>query len=141
MSLRNRGIKYTDEQLGLTVWMHAGEFFNKRLMVGSAIDTLLPYDDSAQESGNHAVNNMRAAFLFIEAFLLDYECLDNEDLPIVKYLKTRHPFNVRANLERFLLDLAYQDIEFVFAAYSETRPEQDETTNTENTEDEKKSSD
>lgn len=129
MNLRDLGVKWRSDDLGITLWMHPGSHFNKWLIVGSVVDRMIPYDNTASDTGNHTINNLRTAFIFLEACVLDFECDDDCKAPVASYLKQRSPFNVTANLEVFLMTLEYADVDFVFDAYKDTRPVTGDTEN------------
>lgn len=136
LDLKDVSVQWHSAEMGLTLWMHSGENFYKRTMTETVLDREMPHDEFAKATGNHTVNNMRITFIFIEAFILLFEST-NEDLPIVQYLKNRHPFNTRNNLLLFLNTLSWQDVKFVCQAYLDTRPNKGDES-TESDEDQKK---
>lgn len=119
MSLRNTGVQWQDEDMGLTLWMHPSDYFVQHILVSRFVDSHIPYDDTADETGDHTINNLRGAFLFIESFILDFECTD-DSLPIVKYLKNRHITDLKKNYVLYRT-MQYEDVKFIFRAYDETR--------------------
>lgn len=140
LNLREKyGVEYHNEKLGLTLWLNKSNSFWKVSHVLEWLDTVLPFNEQAKETGNHISNNYWNAFLVAEAFVLDFEC-ENNDNPIVQYLKSRSRFDLESNLEQFQVCLGYDQAMIFNDAYAKTRPEQD-TPDTEPTEEEKKRSD
>lgn len=122
MNLKELGVRWRSDELGLTLWMHPGKFFNKWSIVRTVLDRNMPPDEDADANDNHLINNLRAAFIYLEAFVLDYECDEGCNAKIVEYLKNRSAFNITRNLELFLTTLEYNDVRIVFDAFDETRP-------------------
>jgi hypothetical protein len=136
MNLRELGIEWVHPDNGLTLWMHPSLYFGKRAVVDALLDDVLPYDNKVAETNNHTVNNWRAAFLFAEAFVVDYEC-NQSDIPFVQYLKARKKYDVLHNFDIFM-NLTFEDVRFIFDAYSETRPPKNEITSVDGDDEEAK---
>lgn len=137
LNLREKyGVEYHNEKLGLTLWLHKENSFWKASHVIAWLNNHVPYNRDANKQNDYVANNFWNAFLVAEAFVLDFECA-NDDNPIAEYLKTRSKFDMESNLEQFQVCFSYDQAMVFNDAYAKTRPEIEESV--ESTEEEKKS--
>ena len=127
MNLRDTGIEWHSDEMGLTLWLHPGSSFGKLSIVNSTLNRELPYDDNAEKTGDHTVNNFRSTFLIADAFVLDYEVTGDSQHPIIDYFRQRSAMNISHNLALFMHCLSYEDVSFLFKAFNATRPGEAET--------------
>ena len=126
MKLRDNAIEWKSPDGNITLWFHPGSAFGKLTIVLSQINRIFPPDEAAEETGNYLISNLRVAFQYLEAYVVDYEYTGDEQSSIVEYLKHRTTLNLSYNLELFLNLLSYTDIEFIFEAFNSTRLEKDD---------------
>jgi hypothetical protein len=118
MNLRDLGKRYECTEGKL--WVLPAISPLKAQLIHAGLDRVQPHDASAEESGNHIINNARSVFVILEVYILDIEWKVENTISDYWSAREGETIETRWNLFTYLVDSS--EWGFIIDAWEHARP-------------------